>query len=219
MDKKDQAQEQAMTQESETDPQASVETDQEPSSALTEQEIVSHEDGRQWYIIQCYTGQEYKVKERIDTLIAEHKWQERFFRVLVPEEEIVEVKNNKRIERKNKIYPGYAFVQMILDDELYYNLRRVTGVAKFIGSKTMPTPVKDDEILKILRKIGDKTRKIDVDFEEGEMIKVVSGPFRGYSGPISEIHPEKGILKALISIFGRETPVKLDFNQVEKAVK
>ena len=105
-----------------------------------------------------------------------------------------------------------------MDENLWYELRRITGVAKFVGTKNGPSPVSDEEILKVLRKIGDKTKKIEVDFEVGEIIKVISGPFRGYSGPISEINAERGKLKSLISIFGRETPVELDFNQVEKVV-
>jgi transcriptional antiterminator NusG len=108
---------------------------------------------------------------------------------------------------------------MIMDDEVFYDIRGLSGVAKFVGSKTSPTPVTEDEILKVLRKVGDKTKKIDIDFEVDEVIKVIAGPFRGYTGPISEINAERGKLKALISIFGRETPVELDFDQVEKTVK
>jgi len=176
-------------------------------------------DGREWYIVQAYTNQEYKVKAKIEKLIEEKGLGSRIFRVLVPEEETIEIKNNKKQERTTRIFPGYVFVQMILDDEMYFEIKSIIGVVKFIGSKTRPTPVLEDEILKVLRKVGDKTRKIDVDFEVGEIIKVISGPFRGYSGGISEIHPERGVLKALISIFGRETPVQLDFDQVEKAVE
>jgi len=175
-------------------------------------------DGRRWYIIQCYSAQEYKVQVRIQQMVLDRQLEDRVFRVLVPEEETIEIKNNKRLEKTTKIFPGYLFVHMILDEALYYDLRNIMGVSKFIGTKTHPTPVTEDEILKVLRKVGDKTKKIDVDFEEGEVIKVVSGPFRGYSGPISEINVDRGTLKALISIFGRETPVKLDFDQVEKAV-
>lgn len=177
------------------------------------------EDGRQWYIIQCFSAQEYKVKGRIEKLIEDKGYQNRIFRVLVPEEETIEIKNNKRVEKTTKIYPGYVFVQLIYDNDIYYELRSLLGVSGFIGSKNTPVPVTEDEMLKILRKVGDKTRKIDVDFEEGEIIKVVAGPFRGYTGPISEINAEKGSLKALISIFGRETPVQLDFDQVEKSVE
>lgn len=172
-----------------------------------------------WYIVQVYSGKESQVKFRLEQLIAEKKLNHKVNRVLVPEEETIEIKNNKRVEKITKIFPGYVFLQMILDEEIHDEIRRIPGVSKFIGSKTTPTPVKEDEILKVLRKAGDKTKKIDVDFEIDDMVKVTGGPFRGYTGPISEISPERGKLKALISIFGRETPVELEFDQVEKAVE
>ncbi len=187
-------------------------------------EMVSIEDNEAsvakgaWYIIQCYSGQEYKVKRRVEQLMEELPLSEKVIRVLVPEEETIEIKNNKRIERVSKIFPGYIFIESIMDEFVWYELRRISGVAKFVGSKTGPVPVTEDEILKVLRKMGEKTKKIEVDFEISEVIKVISGPFRGYSGSIAEINPERGKLKALISIFGRETPVELDFNQVERAV-
>lgn len=200
-----------------------VDRDSVSSGEVVSQAFPSQVDGvenaQRWYIIQCYSGQEYKVQARIHQMIEERQLQDRLFRVLIPEEETIEIKNNKRLEKTTKIFPGYVFVQMVFDEALYYELRNIAGVSKFIGTKTQPTPVTEDEILKVLRKIGDKTKKIDVDFEEGEVIKVISGPFRGYSGPISEINVDRGTLKALISIFGRETPVKLDFDQVEKAVE
>jgi transcriptional antiterminator NusG len=183
------------------------------------QEVSPAEENGLWYIVQCLTGQEYRVRDRIVELIAVEKLQDQIFRVLVPEEETIEIKNNKRQEKINKIYPGYIFVRMLLDNEMFYKIRQLTGVAKFIGSKTAPTPVTEEEILKVLRKVGDKTKKIDIDFEVSEIVKVIAGPFRGYSGPISEINAERGKLKSLISIFGRETPVELDFDQVEKVVK
>jgi len=183
------------------------------------QEVNPAEENGLWYIVQCLTGQEYRVRDRIVELIAVEKLQDQIFRVLVPEEETIEIKNNKRQEKINKIYPGYIFVRMLLDNEMFYKIRQLSGVAKFIGSKTAPTPVTEEEILKVLRKVGDKTKKIDIDFEVGEIVKVIAGPFRGYSGPISEINAERGKLKSLISIFGRETPVELDFDQVEKVVK
>jgi transcription termination/antitermination protein NusG len=192
---------------------------EDPTSPnYVEGDVLSHEEGREWYIVQCYTGQEYKVQVRVRDLVEEKLWQKRLFNILVPEEETVELKDNKRTEKRTKIYPGYVFVQMVLDDELYYEIRKLMGVAKFIGTKSNPTPVTDDEILRILRKIGDKSKKIEVEFEEDEAVKVVSGPFRGYTGMISEISAEKGVLKVMISVFGRETPVTLDFDQVEKAV-
>lgn len=172
-----------------------------------------------WYIIQCYSGHEYKVMSRVQSLIDSDDFKDKIFRVLVPEEETVEIKNNKRVEKTTKIYPGYVFVQMLDDVQASFEIRRLPGVAKFIGTKFAPTPVTEEEILKVLRKVGDKTKKIDVDYEEGEVIKVVGGPFRGYAGPISEINADRGKLKAMISIFGRDTPVELDFDQVEKTVQ
>ena len=177
------------------------------------------EDGREWYILQCYSSQEYKVLARLTMIIEHEKLQDKIFRILVPEEETIEIKDNKRLEKTTKIYPGYVFIQAIMNEDLWFSVRKIVGVSKFIGTKNKPTPVREEEILRILRKIGEKTKKIEVDFETGEIIKVIGGPFRGYSGPISEINGERGKLKALISIFGRETPVELDFDQVEKAVK
>ncbi|MBT3581221.1 transcription termination/antitermination factor NusG [bacterium] len=176
-------------------------------------------DKGEWYILQCYSSQEYKVKAKLEYLREADNLEDKILEVLIPEEETIEIKNNKRVERVVKKYPGYVFIQADMDDELSYIVRRVTGVAKFVGAKNMPTPVKTEEILKILKSKEVKTKTIEVDFEIGEVLKIVDGPFRGYSGPISEISPDKGKLKSLISIFGRETPVELDFKQVEKIVK
>ena len=185
----------------------------EDSSVNSEVEV---SDSRKWFILQTYSGQEYKVRERINTLIEDNIFQGKVARVLIPEEETIEIKDNKRFEKVAKIYPGYVFVEMEEDDTAWFQLRKITGVAKVVGSKSKPVPVSEKEILKILQKIGEKTKKIEVDFEKEEVIKVIAGPFRGYTGTIEEIYPEKGKLKALISIFGRETPVELDFLQVTK---
>jgi transcriptional antiterminator NusG len=185
---------------------------------VEEKKEESAEDKGYWFIVQCFTGHEYKVQARINQLIERDEFKEKIFRVLVPEEETVEIKNNKRVEKITKIFPGYVFVQMLPDEHASFEIRRLAGVAKFIGSKHSATPVTDEEMLKVLRKAGDKTKKVDVDYEVNEVIKVIGGPFRGYTGPISEINGDRGKLKAMISIFGRETPVELDFDQVEKTV-
>lgn len=203
--------------------QSGDEVAQSDDADVTETEgavtLDSEEKKGEWFIVQCYSGQEYRVRSRIQDLIDEKKFVKTLFRVLVPEEEIVEIKNNKRTERLTKIFPGYVFVQMDYDEATSFEIRKLPGVSKFVGSKIRPTPVQEAEILKVLRKVGDKTKKVDVDFEEGEVIKVIQGPFRGYTGPISEIQPDKGLLKTLISIFGRETPVELNFDQIEKVIK
>ncbi|MBL6722513.1 MAG: transcription termination/antitermination factor NusG [Candidatus Margulisbacteria bacterium] len=171
--------------------------------------------GAQWYIVQCYALYEQKVRDRIIQM-QENEFKGIVHRVLLPEEETVEIKNNERKEKVKKMFPGYLFVQMQPDEGAWYMLRRLPGVAKLVGSRNEPTPVGEDEINRILRQLGENMKKIEVDFELSEIIKVISGPFRGYTGAISEINPERGKLKALISIFGRETPVELDFDQVEK---
>lgn len=174
-------------------------------------------EAAQWYIVQCYALYEQKVRDRILQML-ENEFKDIVFRVLLPEEETVEIKNNERKEKVKKMFPGYLFVQMIPDEGAWYLIRRLPGVAKLVGTKNEPTPVTEDEINRILRQLGEKMKKIEVDFELNETIKVISGPFRGYTGSISEINAERGKLKSLISIFGRETPVELDFDQVEKYV-
>jgi transcriptional antiterminator NusG len=174
-------------------------------------------EGLFWYIVQCYALYEQKVRDRI-LQMQEDEFKDIIHRVLLPEEETVEIKNNERKEKVKKMFPGYLFVQMKPDEASWYLLRRLPGVAKLVGTRNEPTPVSQDEIDRILRQLGEKMKKIEVDFELNEVIKVISGPFRGYTGAISEINPERGKLKSLISIFGRETPVELDFDQVEKYV-
>lgn len=169
---------------------------------------------KKWYALQCLSLHEYKVKKRIEDLI-ESDYKGKIFRVLLPEEETVEIKNNSRREKVAKIYPGYVFVEMLPEKQLWHVVKRLNGVMRLIGDKDKPVPVEGQEIDKILSKVGE--RKIEVDFEVDEMIKVILGPFRGYAGKISEIFPDRGKVKALISIFGRDTPVELDFDQVEKA--
>ena len=182
---------------------------------VSEHSSSSNPDGSLWYIVQCYALYEQKVRDRIIQM-QENELKNIVHRVLLPEEETVEIKNNERKEKVKKMFPGYLFVQMQPDEGAWYLLRRLPGVAKLVGAKNEPTPVSEDEINRILRQLGEKMKKIEVDFELAEVIKVISGPFRGYTGSISEINPERGKLKALISIFGRETPVELEFDQVEK---
>tara|TARA_B100001113_G_scaffold349405_1_gene344752 strand:- start:88 stop:828 length:741 start_codon:yes stop_codon:yes gene_type:complete len=176
-------------------------------------------DKANWYIVQCFSGHEHKVLHHIQELIEDPQFNKYLYRVLVPSEEVVEIKNNKRVERTVRLYPGYVFIQMDPQDYLCFEIRKLPGVTKFIGgTKSEPSPVSDVDILKVLRKVGDKTKTIDVDFENNEEIKVIDGPFRGYVGLISEVNLDRGALKVMISIFGRETPVELNFDQVEKTV-
>jgi len=192
-------------------------TEEESASEDQNEEVKEEGPDKFWYALQCYSLQEYKVRDRIFQLM-EDEFSGKVFRVLLPEEETVEIRNNERQEKVTKIYPGYIFVESISDQTVWFNLRRIPGVSQLVGEREKPIPVTTQEIDKILRKIGEKTKRVEVDFEIDEVVKVISGPFRGYSGIISEINVDRGKIKALISIFGRETPVELDFDQVEKAV-
>lgn len=196
----------------------SANVDSESLSDASDKFSSASDSNLNWYIVQTLSNYEKRVQTRVQQIIDEEKYKGKLFRVLVPMQQTVEVKNNKRQEKETKIFPGYVFIQMDIEDEIAYELRQIPGIAKFVGVGNKPSPVVEDEILKVLRKIGDTTKEIDVDFEVGEVIKVVDGPFRGYTGSISEINPLKGNIKAKISIFGRETPVELDFEQVEKTV-
>jgi transcriptional antiterminator NusG len=172
-----------------------------------------------WYIIHAFTGHEDKVRRLIEQQIKIDKLEKKIFRILLPEEQTIEIKSNKRIERTQKMFPGYVFINMIYDEDLWFTIRQIPSVAKFIGRREMPEQVQEAEILKVLNQSGEKiSKKIEVDFEVGESIKVISGPFRGYAGNIAEIYAEKGKMKVLISIFGRETPMEINFDQAEKNI-
>lgn len=168
-----------------------------------------------WYILQTYSGHEKKVEIQLNQMIKRLGLDE-VYEILIPEEETIEIRENKRVEKIKKMFPGYIFIRMDFSEQVWYNIKSLPGVSKFISSQDKPTPVMDSEMLRVLKQVGVSTPKIEVDFELGEVVKVIAGPFRGYSGPIQDIMPERGKVKALIEIFGRETPVELDFEQVEK---
>jgi transcriptional antiterminator NusG len=129
----------------------------------------------------------------------------------------VEIKGGKRIKKVRKMFPGYVFLDMILDEQTWYLIRQTPGVARFIGTKVRPTPVSDKEMQRVLKQLG-KEERLEITFEKGEGVRVISGPFRGYTGTVDEINAEKGKLKVLINIFGRDTPVEVNFEHAQKIV-
>jgi len=176
------------------------------------------DENRRWYVIQAFSGMEEKVQEAIEKIVEQVGMKHKIFQILVPKEDVFEVKGTKRIEKKRKMFPGYVFLEMILDDESWYAIRQTPGVARFIGTKIKPTPVSDREMQRVLKQIGIKEEKLEVAFDRGETIRVISGPFRGYTGTIDEINPDRGTIKVLINIFGRDTPVEVNFEHAEKIV-
>jgi transcriptional antiterminator NusG len=173
----------------------------------------------EWYVLQVFTGFEKKVCATIEQKVNDFNLQDRIFKVLVPEEDVVEIKNSKRFERKKMMFPGYVFVNMKKDDEAWYHIRAVNGVSKGLGAGT-PEPLPEKEVVRILNQTGETAvkPKLEIDFEVGENVKVISGPFRGYAGEIKAVLADKGKVQIMISVFGRSTPMELDFNQIEKNV-
>jgi len=173
-------------------------------------------EDRKWYVLQTLTGNEVLVKASIERSVKQFSIEDKVFSVLVPEEDIVEIKEGKRVEKKKKMFPGYVFVEMILDETSWHAIKQTPGVAKFIGNKTRPIPVTDREMQRVLKQLGVREERIDVFFEKGEAIRIISGPFRGYTGSVEEINTQRSKIKALVNIFGRDTPVEIDFEQAEK---
>ena len=173
---------------------------------------------KKWYVIQTLTGQEDRVKQALELTIRQQNLQDRVAQVLVPTEETVEIKGGKRVEKVKKMYPGYVFLEMFLDEQVWYEIRQTPGVARFIGTKVRPTPVSGREMQRVLKQLGKEGKLLEIAFEKGEGVRVISGPFRGYTGTIDEVNAEKGKLKILINIFGRDTPVEVNVEHAQKIV-
>jgi transcriptional antiterminator NusG len=171
---------------------------------------------KKWYVINTYAGHELKVKNNILRRVETMNLDNRVFQIEIPEEKVMEIKDGKRLEKPRKIFPGYILVEAILDDEVWYLLRNTPGVTSFVGIKGKPTPLSDNEVRKILKRSASGKAKVKIDLKIGDNVKVISGPFADFSGDIIEISPERGKIKVSVSIFGRPTPVELDFGQVSK---
>jgi len=177
------------------------------------------DDNRRWYVIHTYSGYENKVKTNLEHRIHSMDMGDKIFQVLVPTEEEIEIKNGKRHPVERKVYPGYVLVEMNMGDDSWYVVRNTPGVTSFVGMGTTPTPLSDGEVKAILRQIKLDAPKYKVAFTKGEAVRVTDGPFTDLHGVVDEVNPERNKVKVLVSIFGRETPVELDFLQIEKLVK
>lgn len=175
-----------------------------------------YDSTRQWYAIHTYSGYEEKVAESIRQRINAVDMADKIFDVMVPKEKQIEIKNGKRKVVEKKIFQGYALVEMKLTDETWYIVRNTPGVTGFVGTGTEPTPVSDAEIKKIKKRIGVEDPKHNINFTVGEVVSIIDGPFKSFDGAISEIDSQKGKIKVMVSMFGRDTPVELDALQVSK---
>ena len=171
---------------------------------------------KRWYIIHTYSGYENKVKKDLEKRIEYMNMADKIFRIEVPQKTITKVKDGKKQDREEKIFPGYVLVEMIMDDDSWYVVRHTAGVTKFVGSAKKPIPAKDSEIKKIINRTQNQVTKIELDVKVGDQIRIVSGPFSDFMGEITEVYPDKSKIRANVSIFGRETPVELEYKQIQK---
>ena len=172
-----------------------------------------------WYIVQAYSGFEKKVVDSIKDILSKNKLESHLDQILVPTHQVTEVKKGKRTKKEKKYFPGYVLIKSEMDNNIYHMIKNIKRVSGFLGTKGIPVPVSDKEIEKILGQIKDGVAqpKSGIDYSVGEKVQVVDGPFASFSGMIEEIDEEKSRLKVSVSIFGRPTPVDLEYNQVEKA--
>jgi transcriptional antiterminator NusG len=183
---------------------------------LAEQgEEVSTQPG-QWYVLHTYSGYENKVKKTIETRVESLDLGERVYEIIVPTQEEIEIKNGQRQTVLKKVFPGYVLVRMDLDDETWYTLRNTPGVTGFVNVNNKPVPLEESKVQSIMRGMVAEAPKVRVTFSLGDTVRINDGPFADFRGEIDEINQEKGKIRVLVSFFGRETPVELDFLQAER---
>ena len=174
------------------------------------------ESEKNWYVIHTYSGYENKVKTNLEKKVHSMGMENEIFCVLVPMEDEVEIKGDKKKITKKKVFPGYVLVEMIVTDRSWYVVRNTPGVTGFVGSGTKPIPLSPAEIKRILKSMGIEETRPKIDIHPKEIIRITSGAFENWSATVLEIYPERGKLKVLVNMFGRETPIELDFSQVAK---
>lgn len=165
-----------------------------------------------WYVVHTYSGYENKVKTDLEKTIKNRELEEYFFDIIVPMEEQIEIKDGKRKTNLKKVFPGYVLIKMIVTEESWYIVRNTRGVTGFVGSGTDPIPLTDEEI----RAMGFEDVPVNIDYDINEQVQIMNGAFEGFVGTVQEINKEKNKVKVLVSMFGRETPVEVEFSQVQK---
>jgi len=174
-------------------------------------------DNRQWFVIHCYSGYENKVRKNLEQRIETMNMRSKIFDVVIPTQEEIEVRDGKRRTVERHVFPGYVLVNMILEEESWYVVRNTPGVTGFVGMGEEPTPLRPEEVAQILRRMEDEVPTFKVTYKSGERVRIVDGPFNDFRGTVSDIDMERSKIRVMVNFFGRETPVELDFLQVEKA--
>ena len=170
---------------------------------------------KRWYIVHTYSGYENKVKVNLEKRIEYMNMGDKIFRIEVPQKTVTQMKSGKKQEKEEKIFPGYVLVEMIMDEDSWYVVRHTSGVTKFVGSAKKPIPARESEIKKILHRSTSQVEKIELDVKAGDKVRIISGPFADFDADIIEVYPDKSKLRANVSIFGRETPVELEYKQIQ----
>jgi transcriptional antiterminator NusG len=183
----------------------------------SQENIEPNPEGPAWYVIHCYSGMENKVRHNLEQRIETMGMKDKVFDVVVPTQEEIEVRDGKRRTVERHIYPGYVLVNMFLDEESWFVVRNTPGVANLVGMGNMPTPLRPEEVAQILKRMEAEAPMVKVTYKVGERVRIVDGPFNDFRGVVSEIDMEKTKVRVMVSMFGRDTPVELDFLQVEKA--
>jgi len=222
-DPEEQYEEQAETEEKDSLSGQPVLTDSESAPArskpASEDQPPAEATGDQlaWYVIHCYSGYENKVRHNLEQRIETMGMKDKVFDVVVPTQEEIEVRDGKRRTVERHIFPGYVLVNMILSEESWFVVRNTPGVTGFVGMGTLPTPLRPEEVAQILKRMEAESPTVKVTFKVGERVRIIDGPFNDFRGMVSEIDMERTKARVMVSFFGRETPVELDFLQVEKA--
>ena len=190
-------------------PKKAVEPSDEQVEAMTGE--------RAWYVVHCYSGYENKVRHNLEQRIETMGMKDKIFDVIIPTQEEIEVKDGKRRTVERHVFPGYVLVNMIMTEESWYVVRNTPGVTGFVGMGNQPTPLRPEEVAQILRKMEAEAPRVKVTFKVGERVRIVDGPFNDFRGTVSEIDMERSKVRVMVNFFSRETPVELDFLQVEKA--
>ncbi len=189
---------------------------EELGGGILERALNQPTDGRAWYVIHCYAGYENKVRHSIEQRIETMGMSDAIFDVVVPTVEEIEIKDGKRKNVERRVFPGYILVQLVLSDDSWYVVRNTPGVTGFVGMGNLPTPLREEEVAKILNQMEESAPKVKFDFRIDEKVRIRSGPFADIIGSVEAIDADRAKVRVLVSFFGRETPVELDFAQVEK---
>ncbi len=190
--------------------------EEEPAPEPEEPEVPEEDDGRRWYVIHCYSGYENKVSHNLEQRIETMEMQDKIFDVVVPTEEEIEVKEGKRRTVERRVFPGYILVQMLMDEDSWYVVRNTPGVTGFVGMGNEPTPLRPEEVQAIMKRMEADAPRVKVTYKIGQKVRITDGPFADFMGTVNEIDMDKAKVRVFVSFFGRETPVELDFLQVEK---